>query len=303
MPCTEGSSVTLLNTHSPEDCQAVFEKAGGFVKKTTTTTIERAPSTGTRSSNGSSSGSSTTTSSYVTSSNGTSSSVRRGAQWLVEGVTVSHYQADPVNLEEVSEERDWQAPMFIFIHFITVHFISKLYIQMYFPHTYASYLISSHLDDHQHRHRYKVDAMFSESIRSGTTFTTAVVLGTVFSEALSSSARDSRVLAIMLVLRTICQQRGLTMHCVAENKEDQVVEWGWGGSWCVVRGWCMVGWQCFLDMCGYGVWLFCDKALRLPEPPFANGPSTISTSRTAHEYNHPCQPKTPHTPLSHHHCR
>eukprot|EP00614_Pseudopedinella_elastica_P015233 CAMPEP_0172584816 /NCGR_PEP_ID=MMETSP1068-20121228/4394_1 /TAXON_ID=35684 /ORGANISM="Pseudopedinella elastica, Strain CCMP716" /LENGTH=802 /DNA_ID=CAMNT_0013379117 /DNA_START=74 /DNA_END=2482 /DNA_ORIENTATION=- len=57
-----------------------------------------------------------------------------------------------------------------------------------------------------------------------TVFNTAIVLGTSYGQdsgPISSECSDSRVLGTLLVLRVLCDKLGMSMHCVAENLQDQ----------------------------------------------------------------------------------
>ena len=60
-----------------------------------------------------------------------------------------------------------------------------------------------------------------EKVISDAIFCTAIVLGSSATLQLNATARDSRVLQILLVLRMVSEKTGRTMHVVAENSIDQ----------------------------------------------------------------------------------
>lgn len=61
-----------------------------------------------------------------------------------------------------------------------------------------------------------------DQLLPGWQYNTAICLGTYpTAKPLSATARDGRVLSIMLCLRMVCNQLGRTMHVIGENAQDQ----------------------------------------------------------------------------------
>jgi len=168
-----------------------------------------------------------------------------GADWAVdcagEGfVAVRHFQADPCEFEQVDllfaqvaseEEASEEAPASGKHSSKTgqSHFAKTGNAGTVLPGTPAKVIKPAPFSQLNSNSVVKTTAPTTETSQSPvftrkrdkSYFTSAIVLGTVYSEVLDSCARDSRVLATLLVLRTVCQRRHLTLHCVAENQQDQ----------------------------------------------------------------------------------
>jgi hypothetical protein len=72
-----------------------------------------------------------------------------------------------------------------------------------------------------HYHCDPVKMKDMEALFKIRTFDTAVVLGTAAGLDMPAASRDSRVLTILLILRSLSHQHGHTIHVVAENQQDQ----------------------------------------------------------------------------------